>query len=140
MPGRCALSATPSTFQNAVAASTRWASSALTASNPIVVDFTLSGSPPSPCTIERSTATSDGRPLTPARLPSGPRGGGTRGGQRRERPLDDRHHADDVGAVLAGEREVVDVEDRHVHAAGPQQLERVGRRAGRTELEGDAFG
>jgi hypothetical protein len=69
-----ASSATPSTFQNAVAASTRRASSALTASKPIVVVFTLSGSPPSPATTERSTATSDGSPLTPARLPSRSRG------------------------------------------------------------------
>ena len=41
-----------------------------------------------------------------------------RGGEhRRERLLDDREHADDVAALLAGEREVVDVEDRELKLA-----------------------
>ena len=35
----------------------------------------------------------------------------------RERLLHERHHADDVGALLAREAEVVDVEDREVGAA-----------------------
>ena len=37
---------------------------------------------------------------------------------RRQRPLHDRHRADDVEALLAGDPEVVDVEDREVGAPG----------------------
>ena len=70
MSGRFSFRATPSTFQNAVAPATRPASSALTASKPIVVSRTRSGSPPAPSTTERRTAASDGSPVTPARLPS----------------------------------------------------------------------
>ena len=50
------------------------ASSAVTASKPIVTLRTLAGSPPSPRTIELRTASSEGRPVTPARLPSRSRG------------------------------------------------------------------
>ena len=74
------------------------ASSALTAWKPIVVVRTCSGSPPSPATTERSTASSDGSPLTPARSPSSVGGRADRRlrEHRRERPLHERHHADDV--------------------------------------------
>ena len=141
MPGRCSRSATPSTFQNAVAPATRPASSALTAWKPIVVVRTLPGSPPSPATTERSTASSDGRPLTPARSALEVRGRADRRlrEHRRERPLHERHHADDVAPLLAREPEVVDVEDRHVGASGLEQLERVGRRARLADLELDAL-
>ena len=142
MPGRCASSARPSAFQKAVAASTRRASSALTAWKPIVVVRTLSGSPPSPATTERSTASSDGSPLTPARLPSSSFGDRICGwaSTAASGPLHERHHADDVAALLAREPEVVDVEDRQVGAAGLQQLQRVGRRAGRLDLQLHALG
>ena len=49
------------------------------------------------------------------------------GDHRGQRPLHDRHHADEVEAALAGDPEVVDVEDREVGAAGREQLRRVGR-------------
>jgi hypothetical protein len=79
MPGRLACSATPSAFQNAVAPSTRRASSAATAWKPIVTLCTLAGSPPSPRTIELRTASSDGRPVTPTFRPSRSRGRATPG-------------------------------------------------------------
>ena len=41
----------------------------------------------------------------------------SRGDHRRERALDDRADADEVEAALAGEREVVDVEDRELAPA-----------------------
>jgi hypothetical protein len=72
--GRRAFRARPSTFQNAVAPETLRASIAATALKPIVVVRTWSGSPPSPWTIERSTASSEGRPVTPTRRPSRSRG------------------------------------------------------------------
>jgi len=58
----------------------------------------------------------------------------------RERLLHERHHADDVGALLAREPEVVDVEDREVGAARLELLERVRRRARRLDVELDALG
>src|SRR5436309_194244 len=72
---RFACSATPSTFQKAVAASTRRARSAGTASKPIVTFRTRRGSPRAPRTIDPSTASSLGSPVTPTRLPSRSRGG-----------------------------------------------------------------
>ena len=57
---------------------------------------------------------------------------------RRQRRLDDRHDADEVAALLAGEREVVDVEDREVGAAGDEQLDRVGRVRRRADVQLDA--
>ena len=93
------FSATPSTFQNAVAASTRLASSALTASKPIVVAFTLSGSPPSPVhdraqhrVVGRQPGDAGALALEIARARRSPGCGEHRG----QRPLDERHHADDV--------------------------------------------
>ena len=59
---------------------------------------------------------------------------------RRERLLHERHHADEVGALLAREPEVVDVEDREVGAAGLELLQRVGRGARRLDVELDALG
>jgi hypothetical protein len=50
------------------------------------------------------------------------------GDHRRERTLDDRRHPDHVEPALPGERQVVDVEDRELGAAGLEQLRRVGRR------------
>ena len=46
----------------------------LAAVNPIVVRLTLEKSPPSCSTTARSTASSDGSPVTPTRLPSRSRG------------------------------------------------------------------
>ena len=60
------------------------------------------------------------------------------GDHRRQRPLHDRRDADQVDALLARDREVVDVEDREVGAAGPQQLRGVGRGARRLDLDVDA--
>ena len=54
------------------------------------------------------------------------------GGQR---TLDQRHHAHDVGALLARQAEVVDVEDRHVGAPALEQAQRVGGCARRPHLE-----
>ena len=128
MPGVC--SATPSAFQKPVAASTLPAASEATALKPIVTRSTLAGSPPSALTSESTTASSEGRPVTPTLRPSRSRGLRTprsRGDHRGERPLHDRHHPDQVEPVLAGDPEVVDVEDREVGAAGLQQLRRVGR-------------
>src|SRR5215203_7004275 len=45
-----------------------------TAVNPIVNRSTLPGSPPSASTSESTTASSEGRPVTPTRLPSRSRG------------------------------------------------------------------
>jgi hypothetical protein len=61
-------------FQNAVAAATRPASRLETALNPIVTVRTRAGSPPTPRTVERSTASSLGTPVTPTRRPSRARG------------------------------------------------------------------
>jgi len=65
---------------------------------------------------------------------------GGRGDHRGQRPLDDRQDPDDVLAVLAGDGEVVDVEDREVGAAGLQQPDRVGRRRRRDHVQADAGG
>ena len=75
--------------------------------------------------------------MTPARRPSRSRGRSMPGlgDHRGERALHDRVDADDVAALLARQPEVVDVEDRHVGAAGLQLLERVGRGAGAPDLE-----
>ena len=62
---------------------------------------------------------------------------GEHGGERR---LDERHHADEVAALLARQAEVVDVEDRHVGAAALEQLQRVGRRARLADRQLDALG
>src|SRR5579862_6206348 len=43
-----------------------------------------------------------------------------------EGALDDGHDPDDVGATLARDRQVVDVEDREVDPAGLEQLDRIG--------------
>lgn len=74
MPGRALLSATPSTFQKAVAPATLPPSSAGTALKPIVTRSTLPKSPPAPITIDLSTASSLGRPVTPTLRPSSSRG------------------------------------------------------------------
>ena len=69
-----AASATPSAFQNAVAASTFPAASADTAWKPIVTRWTEAGSAPPPWSTESSTASSEGRPVTPTVPPSRSRG------------------------------------------------------------------
>ena len=111
---------TPSSFQNAVAPATRPDSSAVTALKPIVTVRTRCGLPPAPATIESSTAVSLGTPVMPTVLPSSARGVAIDGRRdhRGQRPLHDRHDPDDVGAAFARDREVVDVEDREVDAAG----------------------
>ena len=67
-------------------------------------------------------------------------GGGSAGRRDhcRQRTLDDRHDPDDVLAPLAGDREVMDVEDREVDAAGLEQLDRVGRRRRDDDVQVDA--
>ena len=69
--------------------------------------------------------------MTPTVRPSRSRGRRTplvaAGDHRRQRALDDRHHPDQVEALLAGDPEVVDVEDRELGAAGGEQLRGVGR-------------
>ena len=91
---------------------------------PIVTSSTFAGSPPSALTSESTTASSEGRPVTPTVWPSRSRGRADRavaaGDHRGQRALDDRHHADQVEAALAGDPEVVDVEDREVGAARPR--------------------
>ena len=141
-PAARAAARRPPTFQNAVAPATRPASSALTAWKPIVIGRTLSGSPPSPATTEREhrvvgRQAGDAGALALEVLRRADLRLGEHG---RERPLHERHHADDVVPLLAGEPEVVDVEDRHVGAPGFEQLERVGRRAGRAHRQLDALG
>ena len=60
--------------------------------------------------------------MTPTVLPSRSRGLAdllaVAGDHRGQRPLHDRQHADHVDALLAGDPEVVDVEDREIGAAG----------------------
>ena len=67
-------SATPSAFQKPVAASTLPAASEATALKPIVTRWTRAGSPPSALTSESTTASSEGRPVTPTVWPSRSRG------------------------------------------------------------------
>jgi hypothetical protein len=83
-----------------------------------------------------------GQPAHPGPLPLERCGRPDRGlcEHGRERALHERHHADDVAALLAREPEVVDVEDRHVGAARLQQLQRVGRGARLADLQLDALG
>ena len=70
MPGRAPAARRPRRSRTPSRPRRGPASSARTASKPIVVARTRSGSPPAPATTERSTASSDGRPVTPARRPS----------------------------------------------------------------------
>ena len=103
---------------------------------------TLAGSPPSPRTIELSTASSEGRPVTPdapALEVARPRDLrlGDDGG---ERALHEGHDPDDVAPLLAGEREVVDVEDRELRAPAEQELDAVGRGRRRRDAQVDALG
>ena len=134
-------SATPSTFQNAVAPSTRRASIAFTASKPIVVGADL---------VRVAAVARDDR--AQHRVVGGqPGDAGAAARQlarapharlrehRRQRALDDRHHADEVAALLARQPEVVDVEDREVGPAGLQQLQRVGRGAGPADRQPHAL-
>ena len=94
--------------------------------------------PPRP---SRSTASSDGRPVTPgAPAVEVARALDRRLRQhRRQRPLHERHHADEVAALLPRQPEVVDVEDRDVDPAGLEQLQRVGRGAGPADRAADAL-
>src|SRR5689334_24772265 len=68
-PGRLLWVACPSSFQKAVAPSTRFASRSVTALKPIVIVLTLVGSPPDPATTDRRTAVSLGTPVIPTVLP-----------------------------------------------------------------------
>ena len=61
---------------------------------------------------------------------------GDHGGQR---SLHQRHRADQVDAALAGDAEVVDVEDGEVGAARGEQLRRVGRFARLADRQVDAL-
>ena len=102
---------------------------------------TFDGSPPSPRTIELSTASSEGRPVTPDALAlevARPGDPGLRD-DRRERDLDEGHDPDHVAALLAGEGQVVDVEDRELRAPAEQELDAVGRGRGRLDAQVDAL-
>ena len=135
-------SATPSAFQKPVAAATLPAASEETALKPIVTSSTagrvaaggahlgvddgfVGGQPGDP----------DGASLEVARAADALVAAGEHRGQR---PLHDRHQPDQVEAALAGDAEVVDVEDREVGAAGGEQLRRVGRFAGLVDLQVDS--
>ena len=65
---------------------------------------------------------------------------GRLGEDRGERALHQREDADDVAALGAREREVVDVEDREVGAPGEQELRRVGAAGRRADAEVNALG
>ena len=134
--------ATASAFQKPVAASTLPAASEETALKPIVTRRTWAGSPPSARSSESTTASSEGSPVTPTVRPSRSRG-------RRTGPLRGAISAasgrwtiaivaDDVEALLAGDPEVVDVEDREVDAAGGEQFRHRAGVAGLADLEVDA--
>ena len=105
-------------------------------------EATRSGSPPSPATTERRTATSLGSPLTPARLPFEiaraldvlDREHG------RQRALNERHHADELaGVLLLGQCQIVDVHVGHVGPSGAQQLDGVRTARGHLDLQPDAL-
>ena len=59
------------------------------------------------------------------------------GDHRGQRSLDDRRDPDEVEPALAGDREVVDVEDRELRPAGLEQLGGVGRRRGLLNVQVD---
>ena len=114
-----------------------------TAAKPIVTRSTSSGaSPPEARTVSR-TASSEGTPVTPTvGSPPGPPGleivSGSAGDHRGQRALHDRGDGDEVDAALAGDAEVVDVEDREVGAARLQQLGGVRAARRLADLEVDA--
>ena len=140
MPGRARCSATPSTFQNAVAPATRPASIALTASKPIVVVAHLrrvaAGA------LRRSSAAPRRRTAARSRRPARPPGRAAcriarlrqHGGQR---ALHDRHHADEVArrCSRASPRSWMSRIAKSA-AAGLQQLQRVGGGAGLADRRG----
>ncbi len=135
-------SATPSAFQKPVAASTLPAARAETALKPIV------------SRVDRRRVAAVGADLgVDHRFVGGQAGDADvvavevagaadravgAGDHRGQRGVDDRHHPDQVEAALAGDPEVVDVEDREVGAAGGEQLRRVGRFARQVDCEVDA--
>jgi len=88
--------------------------------------------------IARTKAGSLGSPLTPTGRPSRSRGRRIEGWaiSAASGPLHERGDPDHVGPLLAGQAEVVDVEDADVDAPALQQLERVGLAARRPD--GDA--
>ena len=131
---------TPSSFQNAVAAATRPASRSATALKPIVIVCTRAGEPPAPATTECSTAVSLGTPVTPTVRPASSRGFVTLGAgdHRGQRTLHQRHDPDDVLTALAGDGQVVDVEDGEVGPAGLQQPDRIGRRRRHDDVQPNA--
>ena len=103
---------------------------------------TLAGSPPSPRTIESQDGVVGGQAGDPGALAlelarSRDLRLGDDGGQR---ALHDGHDPDDVAPLLAGEGEIVDVEDRELRAAGEQELDAVGRGGRRRDAEVDALG
>jgi hypothetical protein len=102
----------------------------LTASKPIVVRFTRAGVAAGAADHRAQHRLVGGQAGDPgaaaleiARRPD--LGLGENGG---ERALDEGHHTDDVGAPLAGEPEIVDVEHGEIDPARAQQPQRVGRR------------
>ena len=105
-------------------ASTRPAIRLGTAENPIVTRRTERGSPPPARTTASSTASSEGRPVTPTRAPTqiGRAANAGPGDHRGQRMLHDRADADYVGSPLTGQAEVVDVDDRKVGPPAERSL------------------
>ena len=109
---------------------------------PIVTRSTRAGSPPSALTSESTTASSEGRPVTPTVWPSRSRGRRTGPSPRAITAASGRCTIGITPTrsrpVLAGDPEVVDVEDREVGPAGREQLRRVGRFARLADRQVDA--
>ena len=141
MPGFSARSATPSTFQKAVAAATRPASERGDGAEADRGQVDLGGIAAG-AGDDGAQHRVVGREAGDARalaLQVGGRAHLGLGQHRGERALHERHHADDVLARLAREPEVVDVEDGEVGPAAAEQLERVGRGAGLADRERHAL-
>ena len=128
MPGRLACSATPSAFQNAVAASTlrdeqrrdrveadrhlaHLGRIAAVAAHYRAQDGVVGGQARDAGALALEVARARDLRL---------------GDDRGQRTLDDRHDPHDVAPLLAGEGEIVDVEDRELRAPREQELDAVG--------------
>jgi hypothetical protein len=89
--------------------------------------------------MPRRKAGSDGSPDTPTVRPSSSRGRVMPGRaiRGRERAPDERAERDEVGALRARERQVVDVQHAGIDPPGGDELERVRPRAGLANLQPD---
>ena len=139
----CSRSATPSAFQKPVAASTLPAASEATALKPIVTRSTSAGSPPSALDLGVDHRFVGGQAGDADR--AGPRGRAGRRTAPSPRAITAASGRCTIGItptrsrpLLAGDAEVVDVEDREVGAAGGEQLRRVGRFARLADRQVDA--